>query len=333
MYSEGEKAFHHKLPRRVCDVCCKWAVILQNFLSRFLILILFLFQFSVAKATESVVVSEYGNFIHFSKAQEVLFLIGDIEENASFHLRKALRNHDVNTIALISNGGVTWEALQTAGIINDRKISTYIPSLSPNKNQAICASACSFLFFAGAGRVADGKLGVHQFYADYDQSERVNKTLAQAQFTASEIIGYLNEFGTPPFVYERMFEDRALYFFLDSEIKELERPSGELSQDIVKNINLIISEIAASIDGNVQADAPVDLPQESPGKPEIKTPRATCRTDPAQCDEASLCAKAVLTHGGGLRWVVTGKWLVWAQEARARNLSCGVEPRASRTYP
>ena len=103
-----------------------------------------------------------------------------------------------------------------AGIIFDKELRTYIP------RGGTCASACAYLFFAGTERLADGELGVHQAYSsNFKEKKSVGQTQYVTQFTVSEIIGFLNEFGTPAFVYERMFQDIDMYFFDPLELMEL----------------------------------------------------------------------------------------------------------------
>jgi hypothetical protein len=46
-----------------------------------------------------------------------------------------------------------------AGIIHDKELNTYVPQNSL-EDKGDCASACSFMFFAGATRNVEGKLGV-----------------------------------------------------------------------------------------------------------------------------------------------------------------------------
>ena len=179
---------------------------------RFLALILFVFSAFTALADEK----KYGSFIFNTEISDTLFFIDEIKANDSFELRKALRNHDIQNIVLASPGGNVWEALNMAGIIFDKELRTYIPT------GGNCASACSFLFFAGNQRLSDGKLGVHQFLSKAaQQSAQIGKVQGIAQFTVSEIIGFLNEFGTPAFVYERMFEDIEMYYFDPLELMEL----------------------------------------------------------------------------------------------------------------
>lgn len=159
---------------------------------------------------------KYGSFILNTDIPDTLFFIDEIKANDSFELRKALRNHDIQNIVLASPVGSVWEGLQMAGIIFDKKLRIYIP------RGGTCASACSYLFFAGSERLADGELGVHQAYSsDARKQQAVGQTQYTTQFTVSEIIGFLNEFGTPAFVYERMFQDIDMYFFDPLELMEL----------------------------------------------------------------------------------------------------------------
>ena len=171
--------------------------------------------------------SYYGGFIHSDRLPNTLFFFSKIEKNDSFEFRKALRVHDIELVVLSSPGGSVFEGLQTAGIIHDKNLKTYIPkkSLYGSGN---CSSACSFMFFAGATRSAEGNLGVHQFYSGKaSDEEKIGATQKLAQFTVSEIIGFLNEFETPPWVFERMFQQKEMYYFKESELLQLETEVSE----------------------------------------------------------------------------------------------------------
>ena len=186
---------------------------------RFLSVLLFVLTAFTAFADEK----KYGSFIFNTDIPDTLFFIDKIKANDSFELRKALRNHDIQNIVLASPGGSVWEALNMAGIIFDKELRTYIP------RGGDCASACSFLFFAGNQRLVDGQLGVHQFLStSAQQSAQIGKVQEIAQFTVSEIIGFLNEFGTPAFVYERMFQDTEMYYFDPLELMELNSETFDL---------------------------------------------------------------------------------------------------------
>ena len=134
-----------------------------------------------------------------------------------------------------------------AGIINDKRLDTFIPENSIRTGGGNCASACAFMFFAGESRKANGKLGVHQFYsADSSKKAEVGSTQKIAQFTVSEIIGFLNEFETPPWVYERMFQQSNMYYFKDSELLKLESESSEAQKDSYKETENFIAELRAA---------------------------------------------------------------------------------------
>ena len=78
------------------------------------------------------------------------------------------------------------------------------------------------MFFAGKNRQATGRLGVHQFHSTSDdETAKIANVEYGSQFTVSEIIGYLNEFETPPFVFEKMFAQKQMYFFSDDELAKL----------------------------------------------------------------------------------------------------------------
>jgi len=69
----------------------------------------------------------YGSFLYTDTVPNALFFFSDIEKNDSFELRKALRNHDIDTLVLSSRGGSVWEGLNMAGIIHDKGLTTYVP--------------------------------------------------------------------------------------------------------------------------------------------------------------------------------------------------------------
>ena len=180
--------------------------------------------------------------MHSELAPKTLFFSGKIEKNDSLELRKALRLHQVNLIVLASSGGSIFEGLQMAGIIHDKKLTTYVP------NKGRCASACSFMFFAGDKRKVRGRLGVHQFYSkkgsENAQREKVEKGV---QFTVSEIIGFLNEFGTPAWVYERMFQQADMYYFKRGELEKLETEIDAKLKISLDTAEAFISELRAAI--------------------------------------------------------------------------------------
>jgi len=198
--------------------------------------------------TKEFDLSFYGSFLHSEKVPNALFFFGDVEKSDSFEFRKALRNHEVDLIVLSSPGGLVWEGLSIAGIIHDKQLDTYVPKNSL-KQKGNCASACSFMFFAEANRQVNGKLGVHQFFSgDSSKKAEVGDTQRTAQFTVSEIIGFLNEFETPPWVFERMFQQSEMYYFKESELLQLETETTERQQAIYRRAEAFISELKTAFE-------------------------------------------------------------------------------------
>lgn len=185
--------------------------------------------------------TEYGSFRHHSELPDVLFLIGQIGSEDSFELRRAMRDHEISVVVTASAGGNLYEGLQMASILHDRSMSTYVP---PGVN---CESSCANIFFGGLNRVALGELGVHQFYSVGNGSESsapMNATASAAQFTTSDIIGIMNEFETPPFVYEKMFGTSDIYYFKETEKLKINR--GASNDDFLSKLE----EVDAFIESN-----------------------------------------------------------------------------------
>ena len=102
------------------------------------------------------------------------------------------------------------------------------------------------MFFGGTIRKIDGILAVHQagsYGQEYDSSkERVSKTQQNTQYAVSEIIGILNEFNTPPFVYEKMLGSRKFYLFSATEKTRLELKANATSSELIDEINEFIKK-------------------------------------------------------------------------------------------
>ena len=183
--------------------------------------------------------------MHTTKAPNALFFFNKMEKNYSFEFRKALRNHEIDLVVLSRIGRSVWEGLQIAGIINDKKLNTYFPKIGN------CASACSFMFFAGEERSIEGRLGVHQFYS----GERVKDTSGDVveqgvQFTVSEIIGFLNEFKTRPWVYEKMFQQSQMYYFNDRDLALLKTEISDELESSFSGIETFMVELNKLVEAN-----------------------------------------------------------------------------------
>ena len=87
-----------------------------------------------------------------------------------------------------------------------------------------CASACALVFLAGTQRFSEGNLIVHQYLPPAEQgNEKIARDTAwiSVQRIIGETIKLLNSFGTPRFVFERIFSSPNLYKFTDAEMTEL----------------------------------------------------------------------------------------------------------------
>lgn len=206
----------------------------------------------------------YGAFSLYPELPQVLFMTGEIRENDSFELRRAMRDQEIRLVVPASAGGSLYEGLQIAAIIHDNKLGTYIPQ------GAKCESSCANIFLGGSNRMLLGELGVHQFYsrgseATADAPQDV--TTAVAQYTTSDIIGIMNQFQTPPFVYEKMFGTTNIYYFNASEKPRLNLGTG--NADFIKTVALVDSFVAASPRAIGQKDiaAPAPAPASTTSQP------------------------------------------------------------------
>lgn len=218
----------------------------------------------VAQSQTNGPVETYGSFMFVSDFPNALFLLGEVRDGDSFEFRKALRSHKIELVVLASPGGSVSEGLQIAGITHDKSLATYIPINST------CASACSYVFFSGTSRFAAGALGVHQFFssAPVDQNtESDSKTTSTVQYIASEIIGTLNEFGTPAFVYEKMFSTNDIYFFSDEEKMKLNLDMIEVAgAATLATIDQFLYEMAAAETIQSNQGALTEQPLQEPDK-------------------------------------------------------------------
>lgn len=166
-------------------------------------------------------ISSYGQFHFSTDMPNVLILDGEIDADAVYNFRKALREHDASTLVLNSPGGSVYDALELSAVIADRGIATVIPP------EGICASACSFLFVAGKKRQAYGVLGVHQFTSNGAIAGPNAEATAQ-QVTAS-IADFLTEYDVPMMFLVRMLEtpNQSMYWFSAKELEEEGLVSGD----------------------------------------------------------------------------------------------------------
>ena len=162
----------------------------------------------------------------FARAGELIFGEGDkwvvfqgpIRTKEMDGLLSQLDDKKPKQILLNSVGGNLTGAMRFARYVREKKMDTWIA-----KNQT-CASACALVFLAGTERFSEGKLIVHQYLPTAGQGD-ANATWDTAfigvQSMIGETITLLNSFGTPPFVFERIFTSPNLYEFTEAEMAEL----------------------------------------------------------------------------------------------------------------
>lgn len=193
-------------------------------MKRFSFIILTALMMALVVRAESDELRRYGSLTHSVGLPNVLFLVGEIEQGDSFELRRAMRDSQIDLVVLGSAGGNLYEGLQIASILHDNGIDTFVPE------GINCESSCANIFFAGTHRLALGNVGVHQFYSgsrDAGASRPADQTAAVTQYTTSDIIGILNGFDTPAFVYEKMFGTGDIYYFEGDERGRLDLNSDD----------------------------------------------------------------------------------------------------------
>ena len=162
----------------------------------------------------------------FARAGELFFGEGDewvvfqgpiLSENVDALLSQ-LDDKKPKLILLNSIGGSVSAAVRFAKYVREKEMNTWIA-----KGQT-CASACALVFLAGIQRLGEGKLVVHQYLPPAQHGdEKIARDLAwiSVQKIIGETITLLNSFGTPRFVFERIFTSPNLYQFTEAEMAEL----------------------------------------------------------------------------------------------------------------
>lgn len=208
----------------------------------------------------------YGSSRYFPDTPSVLYLLGDISQGDSFELRRAMRDHDIRMVVTASRGGSLYEGLQIAAILHDKGIFTYIPEA------ASCESSCANVFLGGRGRMVLGEIGVHQFYSGADNADdavRGDVATAKTQYTTSEVIGILNDFDTPPFVYEKMFGTTGMHYFEEDRKRELNRQGDDSGfLDLMTEVDAFIASNPVAI----QRPVPEPEPEQLARTPQAENP-------------------------------------------------------------
>ena len=199
-------------------------------------------------------IKAYGKSYHLPLLPSVLFFIGEIEDGDEQGFRRALRDNEIATIVLVSPGGLISNGLELANIIYDNNLATYIPS------GETCASACSFMYFAGNPKVAHGRLGVHQFYLDDDKKKVSIGTVQRGtQLLVADIIQNLTDFDTPSSVFSKMFSTRDMYYFSEEEKRSFS--NTEMSDETIAKINQLLLYFTKYLNDELDQDALKGMPQ------------------------------------------------------------------------
>lgn len=135
------------------------------------------------------------------------FIVGEINSAAAEEFVELMKRHpSTNTLYLSSPGGAVYPSLVIAQTVNELGISTVVPL------DAICASACSTIYFAGINRRALGQLGVHRIYSKSHSDELEESFKLAYALTIDAFI----EFNVHSYVLLKMLQTppNSIYFFL-----------------------------------------------------------------------------------------------------------------------
>ena len=195
----------------------------------FLLLGLYLILAYQANANSQV---WYGNILTTESVPKTAFIFSDIYQSADSDFEEVIDTQEIETVVLISRGGYVDVGLHIADTIFKSKIATYIPG-KINGKPANCASACTFIFFAGNPRLAKGTVAVHRFKSDFEAflaAEFEEKDLEQIvdfisrmeqddQALTSHIISRFRDYGVPSEIIDLTFEtDAKTITFLDQDL-------------------------------------------------------------------------------------------------------------------
>ncbi|MCB8839144.1 hypothetical protein [Aurantimonas sp. VKM B-3413] len=154
---------------------------------------------------------QFGDFHWNSDKPGIIVLDGPIGTDAALDFRRALRAlPGLKAVSLNSPGGSVIIALLIADEVHERGLNTEIP------DDALCYSACSFIFFSGQERRAKGKLGVHQFASG-------SGDVLSVQSAISDLLDLMNRVEVPAQVLTIMFRTppSAMYVFSPEEVARL----------------------------------------------------------------------------------------------------------------
>ena len=254
-----------------------------------------------------------GNFVYFEDIPNTLFLLGEVEANTALKFRRALRDHDISKLVLLSEGGDVDTGLSIALIARDKGLKTYIPKL-PEVREVLkevlpetlgCMSACSFIYFGGESRFSNGAIGIHQISSVIDDDraevsvplkEAVEHVEQRSQNSVAEIISTLNSLDVSPEIYEYMFETRRMYFLNDRQVDLVSNGSSESwhnkadtrVQEYYRFAQLVMEIFADEND--------IDLASPSKPTPQSPTKGRPSAVDPVSADPTVVQIQTLLNR-------------------------------------
>ncbi|MCF6445148.1 hypothetical protein [Nereida sp. MMG025] len=153
----------------------------------------------------------------FDVVDDTLRLTGDITSGDADRFAEYLaENGDLpDLITLHSPGGSVRDALAIGRMVRGRSFDTQIVE------NAVCFSACPYIFMAGTTRVVDGALGVHQHYFGEDTILPAWMAVSDIQRGQAEVMGYLDDMGIDPLVMRHALATPpdAIYVLVPEELE------------------------------------------------------------------------------------------------------------------
>ena len=152
--------------------------------------------------------------IQYDSLKGVALILGEIDLNTSNQFQQMLvENPNLHLLVLDSLGGTVVPALDIAAAVNALGITTYVPE------GATCASACTFIFFAGKERLAAGNLGVHQM----SLPSGGDGNISEVQLLVSRELDAFEKYGVSREVSRKMLTTSSedIYFFSEQEKEQL----------------------------------------------------------------------------------------------------------------
>lgn len=148
-----------------------------------------------------------------------IFASGDIDEGAANRLEALVEREGIKegVVYFDSSGGLVVESIRLGQYIRKHGLGTSVQKMSAGAGRAMCASACVYAYAGGVARYlddAEGRIGVHQYYAAKPVSASTGATalpktppatdkddLKIAQLLGSVIVAHLQQMGISSALY------------------------------------------------------------------------------------------------------------------------------------